>query len=279
MSLSVDIDAVTTIIREVAAEKILPRFRNLQVGDVAFKLGDDPVTIADKEAESELSARLSGLLKGSKTVGEEAFAANPSILEAFFGESPVWVIDPIDGTRNFVRGSPQFGVIISLAQQNQLVAGWIYDPTSNEVVAAERGSGAWYRGQRLRIAPPVPLANMHGFLGDRLLVAYEGKKPMGKKPVFEKMRAAAHEYPRLVLDRAHFGKEEQQVHFRISYAYATPWDDGAGVLIHREAGGYSAFWDGTPYQPSEMNRGLALAPDKESWQVLKAWCRTFTDLP
>src|SRR5271168_2971050 len=102
MMARLDIDAVTAIIREVAEEHILPRFRNLKSADIAFKIGDDPVTIADKEAESALSARLSSLLKGSKVVGEEAFAANPRVLESFSGESPVWIIDPIDGTRNFV---------------------------------------------------------------------------------------------------------------------------------------------------------------------------------
>ena len=94
------------------------------------------MTIADKEAESALSARLLGLLPGSKVVGEEAFAYDSGILRQFFGESPVWIIDPIDGTRNFTRSSPEFGVIVALAKQNQVVAGWICDPTSGDVVVA-----------------------------------------------------------------------------------------------------------------------------------------------
>lgn len=276
----IDHDAVAAILHEVAEEHILPRFRNLGSGDIAFKVGDDPVTIADKEAESALSARLSGLLKGSKTVGEEAFAANPAILEAISGDSPVWIIDPIDGTRNFVQGSPLFGIIITFVQQNQTLAGWIYDPTSKEIVMAEKGAGAWHGGKKLKVAPPAPLERMRGFVGDGLLSAYESKKPSGAKPLsFRKMSAGSHEYPRLVLDGPHFGKDEPQIHFRTSYFYSTPWDDAAGILIHQEAGGYSAFWDGTPYQPSDMGRGVALAPDRESWQAIKAWCLTFTDLP
>jgi len=276
----IDIDSVTNIIREVAAESILPRFRRLGQSDISFKIGDDPVTIADKEAESSLSTRLSRLLPGSKVVGEEAFAANRGVLDALFSESPVWIIDPVDGTRNFVKGSPEFGVIVALAEQNQTIAGWLYDPTSNEIITTEKGSGAWYKGKRLRIAAPAPLEKMLGFMGDRLLEAYQkANLSTHVQPVFEIMRAGVHEYPRLVLNEPHFGKNKPQIHFRTSYIFSTPWDDAAGVLVHQESGGYSAFWNGAPYQPSIMHEGLAVAPDKESWCALKTWCQQFVDLP
>ncbi|MDX2028607.1 MAG: inositol monophosphatase [Alphaproteobacteria bacterium] len=276
---NIDIDAVTNLIREVAAEYILPRFRNLQAADIAYKIGDDPVTVADKEAEKALSPRLLGLLPGSKVVGEEAFAVNSGVFESFSGESPVWIIDPVDGTRNFVAGNPEFGVIVALAEQNQVLAGWIYNPTSDEVLTAEKGSGAYYKGQKLKVSPARAFPQMSGFLGDRLLEFYEkAKGPKDTPPVFETMVAGAHEYPRLVLDTPHFGKNKPQAQFRASAFYSTPWDDAAGVLIHREAGGYSAFWDGSAYRPSVMHQGLALAPDKDSWEMLRAWCRSFTDL-
>jgi fructose-1,6-bisphosphatase/inositol monophosphatase family enzyme len=278
--MNVDIDAVTGIIREVAAQIILPRFRKLAKGDIAFKTGDDPVTIADKEAEIALSTRLSDLLPGSKAMGEEGFATNNGTLGVISGESPCWIIDPIDGTRNFVAGNPEFGVIVTLAKQNQLIAGWIYDPTSSEIVTAEAGSGAWYKGNKLKALPPVALPEMRGFLGDRLMMAYRKTKPANQAgPIFTEMTAGAHEYPRLVLNEPHFQKDKPQAHFRASLFYATPWDDAAGVLIHREAGGYAAFWNGEPYWPSVMYKGLALAPDKDSWQELKNWCQSFVELP
>lgn len=276
----INIDAVTNIIREVADEYILPRFHNLSEGDISFKIGDDPVTIADKEAEIALSTRLSSLLGGSKVFGEEAFAANQGISEHIFGESPVWIIDPIDGTRNFVRGSSEFGVIVALSEQNQAIAGWIYDPTSNQVISSEKGAGAFFNGRKLSVLSSTSLENMKGFLGDRLLAFYNkanNSNPVG--PTFNVMSAGAHEYPQLVLNEPHFGKSLAQSHFRASFCYSYPWDDAAGVLIHQESGGYSSFWDGRPYQPSIMNQGLALAPNKESWYQLKDWCMTFADLP
>lgn len=276
----VDIDKVSQIIQEVADKVILPRFRNLSSDDIAFKIGDDPVTIADKEAEIELSARLLDLLPGSKVVGEEAFSSNQSLLDSFFGESPVWTIDPVDGTRNFVRGSSEFGVIIALVEQNQTIAGWIYDPTSKEVITTEKGAGVWHKGQRLKVLPPAPLSNMQGFLGDRL-IDFRKKSNITNDiaPVFQVMTAGSHEYPQLLLDQPHFGKERPQMHFRASYAYATPWDDAAGVLMHQEAGGYNGFWNGETYRPSDMHRGIALAPDKDSWLEFRHWVQSFCEIP
>ena len=278
--LRVDPDHVTAIIREVAANDILPFFQHLEKNQIGYKIGDDPVTVADKQAESALESRLKALLPGSNVLGEEAFAVNPGILRHLSTESPVWIIDPIDGTRNFVAGSDQFGVIVALSQKNQTIAGWLYSPTSDEVVTVELGAGAWYKGQRLKMLPPRSWPEMRGYLGDRLIAAYEKNHRADiVDPVFELMHVGIHEYVNLGVDGLQFGHNKQQRHFRASMAYATPWDDAAGILMHSEAGGYAAFWGGEPYQPHIMHRGLACAPDKESWLALKAWCQTFTELP
>ena len=277
----VDIDAVTDIIREVADEHILPYFRNLKADHIAYKIGDDPVTIADKEAESSLSTRLLDLLPGSNVVGEEGFAADNGILSRFSSESPVWIIDPVDGTRNFAKGNPEFGVIVALAKQNQVVAGWIYDPTSGEVVTAEKGSGAYYKGQKLQVLPAKPLPDMVGGLSQRIIEPLEKSKYFNElKPVFEVMAAGAHEYPRLVIDAPHFGKPAPKpFHFRASLIQTNPWDEAAGVLIHAEAGGHAATWRGDPYSINVFDRGLLLAPDRDSWGELHQWVGGFCGLP
>lgn len=276
---NVSIDQVTEIIKEVANDKILPRFRNLKDEDIDFKIGDDPVTIADREAESVLSERLSGLIPGSKVLGEEAFHVNKGILEHLFGESPVWIIDPIDGTRNFTAGNPEFGVIVSLSQHNHTLAGWIYDPTSGDVITAEKGAGAWFKGQRQKTLPPKPLNEMFGFLGDLIIEDLDTVlNNLAQAPQFGEMTASSHEYPRLVTEAPHFNKAKPQAHFRATKYYATPWDDAAGVLIHNESGGYAAKWNGEPYRPSDMHKGLALAPDKESWLELREWVSQFCEI-
>jgi fructose-1,6-bisphosphatase/inositol monophosphatase family enzyme len=278
--IKIDFNNVRQAIEDVAEEHILPYFGALKTEDVSFKIGDDPVTIADQKAESALSARLLDLLPGSNVVGEEAFAANPGILNRFYDELPVWIIDPIDGTRNFVKGDTRFGVIVALTKQNQTIAGWIYDPTSKEMVEVELGSGAFYKGHRLKTAPAAPFPDMFGYLGDRLVDTLSRCPDAAvQAPNYTMMSAGAHEYPSLVIQQPHFGGDKPFAHFRASFFHCTPWDDAAGVLMHREAGGYSAFWSGDTYQPSMMHTGLALAPDQDSWNKLREWCLTFADLP
>jgi len=145
---------VKAVIREVSQKAILPRFRRLERHDISEKNPGDLVTTADREAERLLSAALSKLLPGSKVVGEEAAAANARVLKAFGGEPPVWVVDPVDGTQNFVDGIPCFAVIVALVQANETMAGWIYDPINDAMISARRGEGAWEADRRL--APTRP---------------------------------------------------------------------------------------------------------------------------
>ncbi len=281
--LKINHSAVEAAIREVAQTIILPRFQNLHMGDIKFKSGDDPVTIADQEAESELTKRLLALLPGSKVLGEEAFAADSSLLDQFSGESPVWIIDPLDGTKAFVAGDPVFGVIVALAEQNQTIAGWLYDPTSDEFITAEKGAGAYYKGKKLSVLPPAPLEKMIGTLGARVRDAYDvslcAKQDAGLQPIWHRMLSACHDYASLVVQEPHFARRRPPMSFHGTYCTCTPWDNAAGVLIHAEAGGYSAHWNGDAFAPNHYGRGLLSAPDKESWLALREWILSFCKLP
>ena len=102
----IDMDHVSGLIRAAVEAKILPRFRNLAAGDVAQKGPNDPVTIADIEAEEMLSRLLLETYPGTLVVGEELVSREPATLDALLGDTPVWVIDPVDGTLNFSEGQP-----------------------------------------------------------------------------------------------------------------------------------------------------------------------------
>lgn len=277
--LKINHDAVKEIIRDVAMTEIMPRFRHLAKGDISFKIGDDPVTIADKEAEKALSTRLLALLPGSKVVGEEDCSVNKEVLELFSGESPVWIIDPVDGTRNFVAGKPIFGVIVALAERNQTVAGWLYDPNSDEFVSAEKCGGAYHNGIKLSVLPAEPLENMAGSLGFRITEGYKRsnlQENAKKSKIYTPFMCACHEYARLVVAEPHFSRPESgQGHFRTIPQVCTPWDDAAGVLIHGEAGGYSAHWNNEPFRPSSFGRSILSTPDPDSWRELHNWISSF----
>lgn len=264
MILTVDPERVTGILREIAVEEIMPRFKKLVKSDIVHK-GDrgDFATTADLEAERSLTSRLTALLPTSIAVGEETTGKRPELLDAIKGERPVWIIDPIDGTHNFVDGIAHFCVIVALAQGGTTYAAWIHDPVTDTTVAAERGSGAWEEGRRLAAAAPSPLDGMRG-----AIYARAGRP--GVSPRIDEMkrrfkraiqdRCAGHEYLALARGESHFAM----------FSLLLPWDHAGGAFIHQEAGGYNACWDGTAYAPTRFTGGLLLAPDRAGWEELAA---------
>ena len=100
-----DIDRVTRLIEEAAAAEVMPRFRKLAAHDVRGKAPGDLVTIADEAVEARLTPALTALLPGSIVIGEEAAAADPNLLDRLFDDSPAWIIDPVDGTANYITAT------------------------------------------------------------------------------------------------------------------------------------------------------------------------------
>lgn len=264
MTARVDIDRVTALIAEIAAEEIMPRFTKLAAGDVREKAPGDLVTIADEVTEHRLTPLLTQLLPGSCVLGEEGAAASPALLERLAGDSPVWIIDPVDGTSNFAAGAGDFGVMVALVRHDAVLAGWIHDPRTGETVTAEQGGGAWLASRRLHVAQaPADPAELSGVL----LAGYFGNRDLGKQVqarrdrlnTLKSRRCAASEYRRLAQDEMHFAL----------FTKLMPWDHCPGVLIHAEAGGYNSYVEGGRYTPSRMKAsGLMLAPDEASWQQL-----------
>ena len=263
-----EIDAVLELLREVSATEIMPRFRNLAAQDIRTKSGpQDPVTVADEGAEKALEAGLRRLFPGSDVIGEEAVAESPDLLARLSRPGRVWVIDPIDGTANFASDLPLFGVILALVEADRILAGFIHDPVGDDTAIAIAGGGAWMQsrdGARkpLRVSPALPVREMAGCISWRFLPEPLRSRVMSRLDrlaAAPDYRCAAHQYRMLAAG-----------HCQIQlFRKLLPWDHAAGVLLHREAGGYSAHFDGTPYIPSETSGGLLLAPDAESWLELK----------
>jgi fructose-1,6-bisphosphatase/inositol monophosphatase family enzyme len=111
-------DAVADLVREVSAEVIEPRFRLLTEGETRLKEPGEPVTVADEEAEALLTRRLGELLPGVPVVGEEACAADPALRAMLAGER-AWLVDPLDGTANFIAGRPDWAVMVALVEYGE----------------------------------------------------------------------------------------------------------------------------------------------------------------
>lgn len=258
-----DLDRVSALIREVAESEILPRFRQLSAEDIRQKTGPtDLVTVADEAAERVLSPRLRDLVPGSTVVGEEAVAADPAVLKRVFGDEPVWIIDPIDGTINFAGGNPTFAVMVAYVQAGETLAGWIHDPCTGRTAVGAKGQGAWMGGRRLSVAAPVPVAEMVGALSVRYADEATAARLNARKPSVKEvvcLACAAHEYLRLLDGVAHFSV----------YHKLMPWDHAAGMLLHAEAGGHAALVDGRPYAPTILEGSVMVAPDRNSWVALR----------
>jgi fructose-1,6-bisphosphatase/inositol monophosphatase family enzyme len=253
MSLA-DPDKVANIVAQVAADVILPRFCRLKNDEIHEKNPGDLVTVADREAEQRLIELLPPLLPGSLVIGEECVSADPGNLDCLAGDAPVWVIDPIDGTGNFVRGNQNFAVIVALVRGQETLQGWIYDPLLAQITYAVKGGGTWCGGTR-RLLESRPVSGMIGSVarGDHDKLTERGLK-------VRQFGSAAHEYLALLDGSLDFS----------CYRRLHPWDHAAGTLMIAEAGGKAATLDGKRYRPlPQPGNSLLMAPDEGSWETLR----------
>ncbi len=261
---------VATLLRDAARQEILPRFRRLAQGAVRAKSGPlDLVTDADEAAERVIEAGLTRMFPACAVVGEEAAAADPSVLDRLAAADVAFVVDPVDGTANFAAGVPLFGCMAAAVLGGEVVAAWIHDPLGDDTAIALRGQGAWLadgQGRHmadLRVAAPAPVDRMVAavswtYLPEPLRARVTARLPRLAGTVG--YRCAAHEYRLTAGGHAH-----AQLYNRLM-----PWDHLPGWLIHREAGGYAARFDGSEYRPTHRDGGLICAPDRASWEALRA---------
>ena len=251
-------DAVVTLMRRVAAEIVMPRFRNLAADEIEEKAADDMVTVADRESEAALTAGLAALDPGIRVVGEEAVAADASLVEGI-ERGRVWIIDPIDGTNNYASGIATFGIMIALVEDGETQAGWILDPVNDRLCHAVLGGGAYVNGERVTARasdgerPSVVLATYFMTDAEKASLYARAEQAFSVAPM---PRCAAEQYPRLALgtnDVALFQK-------------TLPWDHAPGSLFLREAGGVVRWPDGRDYHVGDQRRGMLAAASPALWE-------------
>ncbi|MBR0651879.1 inositol monophosphatase [Roseomonas terrae] len=260
---------VATLLREASRREILPRFRRLAQGAVRAKSGPlDLVTDADEAAERMIEAGLARLFPGCAVVGEEAAAADPTIMDRLADADLAFVVDPVDGTANFAAGLPVFACMAAAVAKGEVIGAWIHDPLGDDTAIALRGQGAWIADPDgrptadLRVAAPVPLEQMVGAISWTFLPPPLRAQVTARFPLFAGVvgyRCAAHEYRWAAGGHGHV----------LFYNRLMPWDHLPGWLLHREAGGHAARFDGSPYLPTHRDGGLICAPDRDSWEAVR----------
>ncbi|QUC57593.1 inositol monophosphatase [Streptomyces sp. A2-16] len=236
-------DDVEEAVRKAAAAEVMPRFRRLAAHEVDQKAGPhDLVTDADRLAEQYLTAELGALLPGSLVVGEEAVHADPASYEALQGDTPVWIVDPVDGTRQFVHGDPGFCMLVALVRSGVLLASWTYAPARDQLATAIRGRGAFLDGQRLHAGTPEPGRDLQVATSHPDYTTEDQKRSLlglwtdGVAP--RPCGSAGLEY--LAVAR---GESDA-----VAFSWEAAWDHAAGLLLVEEAGGTHLTVTGEPFR-------------------------------
>ena len=206
------------------------------------------VSAADHRAEEVLRAELAKARPGYGFLGEEGGRQEGS------DKTHCWIVDPLDGTTNFLHGIPQFAISIALEREGTIVAGVIYNPANDELFVGERGKGAFLNDQRLRVAARRRLIDAVVACG----LPHHGK---GDLPLFRSEFAAVQDkvaglrrFGAAALDLAWIAAGRFDAYWERNLG---PWDIAAGVLLVREAGGYVSDLAGgeTPHRSGDIIAG------------------------
>jgi myo-inositol-1(or 4)-monophosphatase len=219
----------------IAGKTIIRDYGEIENLQVSLKGPGDFVTACDKKVEKILIEELQKARPNYSILSEE-------IGEIKKDEFFKWIIDPIDGTANFLHGIPHFAISIGLEQNNEIICGIIYDPIKDEMFAAEKGNGAYLNNQRIRVSSRSKLKDCIIFTGgpkseasNRELVIKEYNKFSSKVDVpIRKFGSAA-------LDMAYVAAGRCDGFWQRNLNY---WDIAAGIILIKESGGFVTDFNG-----------------------------------
>ncbi|MDO5604834.1 MAG: inositol monophosphatase family protein [Paracoccus sp. (in: a-proteobacteria)] len=212
-----------------AGRSLVKDFREVENLQVSSKGAGDFVSRADREAERIIKEELRGARPNYGWLGEETGAED--------GEDPTrrWIVDPLDGTTNFLHGLPHWSVSIALEHKGEIIAGVVFDAAKDELFTAEKGGGAWINGQRLRVSGRRHM--IEAIFATGIPFGGRGTLPATLKDLAGLMPVCAgvRRFGSAALDLAYVaagrfdGYWERGIH---------AWDVAAGIILVREAGGF-----------------------------------------
>lgn len=247
---SANVTVMTTAARK-AARGLRRDFGEVENLLVSVKGVSDFVSRADIKAEEVIREELTRARPAYGWLGEES--------EPVEGSDPRrrWIVDPLDGTTNFLHGLPHWAISIAMEHKGEVVAGVIYDPIKDELFTAEKGGGAWVNGQRIRVSRRRDMSECLFATG----IPFGAKKTLGRmtKDLIALMPACAgvRRLGSAALDLAYVAAGRYDGYWERELQ---PWDIAAGLLMVREAGGYVTDMAG---ETNIFDRGDLLAANPE----------------
>ena len=241
-----------------AGRSLARDFGEVQNLQVSLKGPGDYVSQADRKAEDIIYTELSKARPGYSFLMEERGAVDGDDAQHR------WIVDPLDGTTNFLHGIPIFSISIALERQGQLVAGVIFNPAMDELYTAERGGGAFLNDRRMRVAARRKLSDTvigtgipHLGRGEHGKSLVELRNVMAETAGIRRLGSAA-------LDLAYVAAGRMDGFWERSLS---AWDLAAGILMVREAGGFCTAIDGGD---SMLDDGTIVAGNEDVHKALLA---------
>ena len=265
-----DPEAVAAVLADASERLIMPKYGKLAEDEVSTKSAPgDLVTAVDIAVEAFLERALGELAPYAGFLGEEKASGEPAIMEKLEGKGAYWVADPLDGTRNFVRGLPEFGTILALVVDGVTEQGYIYASPERACAFAVRGKGVFWRGEKL--APKRGEANAppNGYRSTGWL------SPADKEIYVEALRTRVASSPSHCSAYTYLHLIEGEIDFAF-HSRIHAWDHLAGALMLEELGGAAAFLDDDePLKPiRSCDRPMLCAAPARSWEAIAARLRT-----
>ena len=227
-----------------ASRSLIRDFGEIENLQISSKGPGDFVTSADKRTEEILINELQKAHPEYGIVTEETGIINKS------NTKNRWIIDPIDGTMNFMNGIPQFAISVGYEENNEIKCGVIFNPILNEMFYAEKGNGSYLNNSRVRVSSKKKI-------GDALVVT-GGPKVLSKikdKIFSEYINISSNvsnvrKYGSAALDMAYVAAGRFDGYWQRELNY---WDIAAGIIIVKEAGGFVEFFDEDNNKPLKKN--------------------------
>ena len=227
-----------------ASRSLIRDFGEIENLQVSTKGPGDFVTSADKRAEKIIIEELQKAHSDYGIITEESGFINKSNTEKR------WIIDPIDGTMNFMNGIPQFAISIGYEENSEIKCGVIFDPIKNEMFCAEKGNGAYLNNSRIRVSNKKKLQDSLVVTGGPKSSSKIKDKIFSEFITISKRASHVRKFGSAALDIAYVacGRFDGYWQREINY-----WDIAAGIVILKEAGGFVDFFEIDPKSPLKKN--------------------------
>ena len=217
-----------------ASKALIRDFGEIENLQVSTKAPGDFVTSADKRTEKIIIDELQKAHPDYGIITEEAGHINKS------NTQNRWVIDPIDGTINFLNGIPQFAISIAFEENNEVICGVIFNPITNEMFLAEKGNGAFLNNSRIRVSNKKKMSDSLIVTGGPKYVSNIKDKIFSEYISVSKKVSNVRKFGSAALDMAYVASGRFDGYWQRELNY---WDIAAGIILIKEAGGFVNFFD------------------------------------